>query len=97
MARYGGMRRPAPPYHFITASLAAQRLAKRSGFDPARRRSASVKILSAKRGCRRIAAAMRSIEVTSTPTTSRCIYSTVTDLARFRGWSTSQPRSTATW
>jgi hypothetical protein len=24
-------------------------------------------------------------------------YSTVTDLARFRGWSTSQPRRTATW
>ena len=24
-------------------------------------------------------------------------YSTVTDLARLRGWSTSQPRRTATW
>jgi len=24
-------------------------------------------------------------------------YSTVTDLARFRGWSTSRPRRTATW
>jgi hypothetical protein len=24
-------------------------------------------------------------------------YSTVTDLARFRGWSTSVPRATATW
>ncbi len=27
----------------------------------------------------------------------RRAYSTVTDLARLRGWSTSQPRSTATW
>ena len=25
------------------------------------------------------------------------IYSTVTDLARLRGWSTSRPRLTATW
>ena len=25
------------------------------------------------------------------------VYSTVTDLARLRGWSTSVPRSTATW
>ena len=27
----------------------------------------------------------------------QCPYSTVTLLARFRGWSTSQPRSTAMW
>jgi hypothetical protein len=29
--------------------------------------------------------------------TARGIYSTVTDLARLRGWSTSQPRRTAMW
>ena len=28
---------------------------------------------------------------------TRSLYSTVTLLARFRGWSTLQPRSTATW
>lgn len=31
------------------------------------------------------------------PHSDRAAYSTVTDLARFRGWSTSVPLSTATW
>ena len=83
-------------------SLAARFAAKRAASDSIRgsARSASVKIRSARAGVRARARSSRSTWTTSmpTPTITRTVwpsYSTVTDLARLRGWSTSSPRSRA--
>ena len=37
------------------------------------------------------------VENTGAPKTLRLDYSTVTDFAKFRGWSTLHPRNTAMW
>lgn len=60
-------------------------------------RSSSEKTRSLNRGVRLRIRSMRAISTMSTPTPARAMcYSTVTDFARLRGLSTSQPRASAT-